>query len=115
MICFDVTEQQTFNNVKNWVESIEQHADKRAARILVGNKVDLVDERKVTREEAEQMAQKFGISYHETSAKANIGMSESFEDIFEQSYRNKFGSNSAVADKPDARGVSMKLNAKPAK
>ena len=45
IISFDVTERQSFKNVENWVESINMHADKSAARILVGNKIDLEDDR----------------------------------------------------------------------
>ena len=45
IISFDVTERQSFKNVENWVESINMHADKNAARILVGNKIDLEDDR----------------------------------------------------------------------
>ena len=76
--------------MRSWVESINTHADKNAARILVGNKIDLVDDREVTKQEAELLAKQYGINFHETSAKANIGLTETFEDIFEQSYKNKF-------------------------
>ena len=48
IISFDVTEKPSFNNVRNWVESLNTHADKNAARVLVGNKIDLVDDRQVT-------------------------------------------------------------------
>ena len=53
IISFDVTDQKSFDNVKNWVESINQHADQSAARVLVGNKIDLDDDRCVTKLQAE--------------------------------------------------------------
>ena len=99
MISFDVTDKASFANVRNWVDSLNNHANKNAPRVLVGNKIDLEEERDVSREEAEKLAKEFSISYHETSAKAKIGLKEAFEDVFEQSYRNKF---LAQEEKPEA-------------
>ena len=41
VIAYDVTDRKTFNSIKTWVESIEQYGKKSAARIMVGNKIDL--------------------------------------------------------------------------
>ena len=50
MICFDLTDKKTFENVKVWIESINKHSDQSAARVIVGNKVDLPEEdRQVTK------------------------------------------------------------------
>ena len=46
--------------------------------LLVGNKQDLVNERKVTYEEANRQAQLWGIEYIETSAKNNFNCKEAF-------------------------------------
>jgi Ras-related protein Rab-1A len=51
IITFDVTNRQTFSNVKNWLDSIYQHADPNIVKALVGNKIDLADQRQVTQEE----------------------------------------------------------------
>ena len=61
VLCFDVTNQKSFDNVRMWFEQIESHADAGIAKILVGNKVDLADERKITTEQAKQMAESQGI------------------------------------------------------
>ena len=53
IISYDVTDESTFENVRNWVESLNTHAQKHIARILVGNKIDLVNDRKVTKEMGE--------------------------------------------------------------
>ncbi len=109
VISFDVTDKQTFQNVRNWVESINAHAAKNAARVLVGNKIDLTDDREVSRAEAEELAQQYGIHYHETSAKANLGLKETFEDIFEQSYKNKFIS---ATKPPEEARQSVKISSR---
>jgi Ras-related protein Rab-1A len=57
IVAFDVTNRLTFTNVKTWLESIYQHADPSIVKVLVGNKIDLEDDRKVTPDEAEELAQ----------------------------------------------------------
>lgn len=53
--------------------------------ILVGNKIDLgEDRRKVTREAAEKKARDWGIASIEVSAKADINISEIFHNLIQQ-------------------------------
>lgn len=45
---FDLTDQQSFIDItKFWMGEVEQYAEKDALLILVGNKSDMVDNRKV--------------------------------------------------------------------
>ena len=60
------------------------------AKILVGNKVDLDENRAVKKEQAESLALNNKMHYFETSARNNINIMECMEDIFEQSIMNKF-------------------------
>jgi len=43
LLVFDVMDRTSFNNVRTWMESIDQHADKSVNRILIGNKCDMPD------------------------------------------------------------------------
>ncbi|MFX1296925.1 MAG: hypothetical protein ACFFD2_18965, partial [Promethearchaeota archaeon] len=47
--------------------------------ILVGNKIDLEDERVVSNEEGEALAQKLSLSYIETSAKTGANINDAFK------------------------------------
>ena len=49
--------------------------------VLVGNKIDLANKRKVTTEEAKKLAESWGIDYIETSAKNNLNCKEAFEKL----------------------------------
>ena len=69
IVTFDVTNQLSFTNVKTWLESIYQHADPSIVKVLVGNKIDLEDERKVTQADAKALADQHKMMYFETSAK----------------------------------------------
>ena len=60
---------------------IDKFANDNVCKVLVGNKCDLEDRRKVTREEGEEIANSFGIPYIETSAKSNMCVEESFQTM----------------------------------
>ena len=56
IVTYDITNQLSFANVKTWLESIYQHADPNIVKILVGNKIDLEEDRRVSTEEARALA-----------------------------------------------------------
>ena len=66
LIVFDITEKDSFDHVKNWVADIDKFAKQGVLRILVGNKCDLEKQRNVSKEEANELAEKLGIKYIET-------------------------------------------------
>ena len=37
LLTYDVTDEQSFDNVRNWMRNIEQHATENVCKILVGN------------------------------------------------------------------------------
>ena len=53
ILAFDTTDNSSFNNIQNWVDGIENHASQGIPKILVGNKIDLTEERKITKQQAE--------------------------------------------------------------
>ncbi len=79
IIVFDITNRESFNQVKKWYEIITEVALPDIILILVGNKVDLKNTRVISIEEGTQLAKDLGIFYLETSAKTN----ENVEDVFE--------------------------------
>lgn len=90
IVTFDVTNATSFNNVKNWLESIYQHADPNIVKALVGNKIDLEDQRAVTYEEAKRLADQNKMPYFETSAKLNKNVDELINHMMEQVYSKMF-------------------------
>jgi small GTP-binding protein len=77
IIVFDVTRNTTFENVIEWYDDIKASTPK-ISLILVGNKIDLKDQREVGREEGQQLAEELGVSYIETSAKTGENINDAF-------------------------------------
>lgn len=78
LLVYDVTDDTSFINVRNWMRQIRQCAAAQVCLVLVGNKVDMESDRKITTEQGEELAAEFGIPFHETSAKSNLNVQEAF-------------------------------------
>jgi small GTP-binding protein len=95
IIVFDVTDEESFKNVTSWISEIENYASESVCKLLVGNKTDLAEQRVVTRQQAEELAQRLGIPYIETSAKTADHVEEAFV-MMTKEIRNRTG-NLALA------------------
>ncbi|HME52179.1 MAG TPA: GTP-binding protein [Candidatus Lokiarchaeia archaeon] len=78
IIMFDVTRKATLEHVKSWMLEF-QAVEKPIPIVLVGNKSDLVENREVTQEAAEELAKELNLSYIETSAKNGSNIEEVFQ------------------------------------
>ncbi|XP_053203397.1 ras-related protein Rab-8A-like isoform X1 [Panonychus citri] len=78
MLVYDVTNEKSFENIKNWVRNIEEHAASDVEKMILGNKCDIEDKRQVTKDRGEQLAIEYGIKFMETSAKTSINVEEAF-------------------------------------
>ena len=81
-IVFDITKKKTFDSIKTWINEANEY-NENTKIILLGNKIDLEDQRKVTKEIATNFANKNNLKYIETSAKENKGIEESFTSIID--------------------------------
>ena len=81
IIIYDVCEESTFNNVKVWIESINNSASaNKIAIILVGNKIDIESSRQVSYKKGVELAKKYNIPFFECSAKKGINVNLIFEE-----------------------------------
>jgi len=91
ILVFDLTNLESFNNVKRWLTDVEKYSADSAHKILVGNKSDLEATRKVKREDAEEFAGRCNLEYFETSAKKGVNVTTVFEKLaqgMKQAYDN---------------------------
>jgi len=78
IVVYDITNAETFNNVQKWLQEIDRYACENVHKLLVGNKCDLVNERKVKFETAKEFADSYNLIFLETSAKNSTRVEESF-------------------------------------
>jgi len=79
LLVYDITNKESFESIGGWIQSIYEHADSNVVKYLVGNKCDLVDDRKVTYEEGLKLATDNGMKFFETSAKEEKNIKEAIE------------------------------------
>ncbi len=82
LFIFDLTEKKTFEGVKQWLIDSEYY-DLNIKKILVGNKVDLVEKRKVDKVIIDNFVKKIQLKYYEMSAKDGTNIDNTFRELAE--------------------------------
>jgi len=81
ILVYDVTQRETFDNLRHWLEEVRTHStNENAIKMLVANKVDLVNDQMVTKAEGEEFAIQNSMMFIETSAKTKVGVRQAFEE-----------------------------------
>ena len=81
VLMYDITNRESFDTISRWWNNILEHKEKDFPVILVGNKCDLKDERKVQKEEGEKIAKEYNVKFYEASNKDGINVEESFREL----------------------------------
>jgi len=103
IIVYDVTDQESFNNVKQWLQEIDRYASESVNKLLVGNKSDLTTKKVVDYTTAKEYADQLRIPFLETSAKSATNVEQAFVTMAAE-IKNKMGPSSAASsDKPNVK------------
>jgi len=112
IIVYDVTDQVTSTNTKNWLQEIDRYAGGNVTKLLVGNKIDKSN-RVVETAAGQDYAQGLGMSFIETSAKSCTNIDQVFAkmalEIKERMVKNGVRSDLS-GSRPDS---TTKLESKP--
>jgi small GTP-binding protein len=76
----DLTRKSTLERMEWWLDSFNQVVGE-VPLILLGNKLDLVEQRQVSENDLAQFARNFNCSYYLTSAKTGENVEHAFEKI----------------------------------
>ncbi|EIW67187.1 GTP-binding protein ypt1 [Tremella mesenterica] len=96
IVVYDVTDRDTFTNVKQWLQEIDRYAVEGVNKLLVGNKSDLTTKKVVEHNEAKSFADELGIPFLETSAKNATNVEQAFLTMSKQ-IKDRMGSTSMAS------------------
>jgi small GTP-binding protein len=81
---YDITQKESFINVKKWIEETEGENPGDVKKIIVGNKIDKEEDRQVTDEMKEKLNKEVDIDLIEVSAKKGIDVDKVFDILVEK-------------------------------
>ena len=90
-IVYDITNEASFHSISTWYEQAVKEAGKDISIILVGNKCDLENERKVSKEQGEEQAKTMNASFFETSALSKVNIDDIFNEIVNNIFQRTKG------------------------
>jgi len=103
IVVYDVTDQVSFNNVKQWLQEIDRYACENVNKLLVGNKCDLSTKKVVDYNTAKEFADGLGIPFLETSAKNATNVEQAFTTMASQ-IKSRMASQSAPVPASGGKG-----------
>ena len=92
-LVFDITNRSTLDRLNKWIAEKDTLCDSDVILVLIGNKSDLENERKVMVEEAETFSKDHNMKYFEISAKTNLNdcVDHAFEYMIDEVYKSGSG------------------------
>ncbi|CAK5023023.1 unnamed protein product [Meloidogyne enterolobii] len=90
IVVYDITDQDSFNNVKQWLQEIDRYASESVNKLLVGNKCDLTNKRAIETNVAKEYADQLNIPFLETSAKNSTNVEQAFTTMATE-IKNRMG------------------------
>ena len=81
IIVYDITNEKSFDSIKEWVNECKLYTNKNIHLVLVGNKNDLKEQRKIEKEQGEELAKEYDMKFFEASALTGDNIEEIFVDI----------------------------------
>eukprot|EP01018_Ginkgo_biloba_P028530 Gb_30583 [translate_table: standard] len=87
LLVYDITRHTSFENVERWLKELREHSDSNIVVMLVGNKSDLRHLRAVSLEDGQNLAEREGLYFIETSALESTNVENAFKQVLTQIYK----------------------------
>lgn len=78
ILVYDITKRVTFDHVRDWLSEVQRFANQDTCKLLIGNKCDMDVDRKVLKEEGNDLGAELGMPFLETSAKTAANVEQAF-------------------------------------
>lgn len=112
ILLYDITKKETFEGITLWLDDIRDNGSEKVRILLVGNKADLVNNREVTFDEGHQLAKEQSLPFFESSAKNNINIQETINDLANQIIKVKSKQGPTEATTTQLNNISNNKNKK---
>ena len=89
LVIYDITNKESFDKVDNLINDVKKYTQKDVSIILIGNKTDLEDKREIMKEQGEEKAKKYNVSFIETSALTGENLDKVFEMLMTEIYKKE--------------------------
>ena len=84
LLVYDITSEKSFDKIKDYyIGKIKENCKSIIKVILLGNKTDLKDERKISLKSGTDLAKENGFIFMESSCKDNYNVSDAFTTLIE--------------------------------
>ena len=107
LVVYDITDRESFENLNSWLIEIEKNANKNVYKLLIGNKCDLEEKRKVTYQEGKDFAESNGMKFIETSAKTASKVQEAFELLTNEIIKANLNKEKGLEKKDNTKSVHL--------
>ncbi|CAF1499606.1 unnamed protein product [Rotaria sordida] len=85
ILVYDVCNRNSFQQLDRWNAELDKFSTKlNIIKMLVGNKIDLENNREVTRDEGAKFARKYSMLFIEVSARTRQGVQIAFEEFVQK-------------------------------
>ena len=88
LLVYDITNPKSFENLDRWLSDLKSNGEDKISVILIGNKSDLENERKITLEQGKEKAAFFKLAFMETSALNGNNIEKAFNELITDVYKN---------------------------
>ena len=83
-VVYDITNRNSFDNVDYWIKNLKDSSGENSHVVIIGNKCDLKNQRKISKEQGEEKAKKFKADFIEISAFSGENLDKAFEKLMNE-------------------------------
>ena len=110
LLVYDISERASFDDLKNYfIKKIKEKCKKDIQIILLGNKADLENKRKVPSEEGAKLALENNYIFLETSCLKNSNVADAFETLIEITNREIRANRNQNKDSEKSNNVKISV------
>ena len=112
IVVYDITQKDSFEKVEKLVNDLREKSETKIYIILVGNKIDKEQNRIISKEEGENLAEKLKIDFCEVSAKSGDGIDNVFQKLIDKVYNIHKGEFKSMAsiELENEQKVNLEIN-----